>query len=662
MAKALVLGNGSVLACFDERGQLSDFYFPHVGLENHVGGVLRHKIGIYVDSSLHWVDQDDWEVKVAYKKDALVSAITFVNRAIGITIEANDAVYNEHDILIRHFTVKNDGASVRELKLFLNLQFHISEVSRGDTAYYDPREHAIVHYKGKRVFLASARVGNSFFDDYSVGLLGIEGKEGTWRDAEDGVLEKCGVEHGTVDSVMGASVRLTPGEKKEVWHWIAASTTYRSAVSMHHDILARSPAHLLTTTEDYWNAWVNKRPFTFYGLDPAVADLFKKSLLVIRAHFDKKGGIIASSDTDILQYGRDTYSYVWPRDAAYTALALDKAGYDDISERFFRFCADAITNDGYLLHKYRPDGSLGSSWHPWVRDEEMQLPIQEDETAIMLITLWEHYHISRNLEFVEKVYNDLIKRAADFLVWHRHPECKLPLPSYDLWEERWGVSCYTSAAVIGGLEAAAQFAELLGKHDGAVVYRDAASAMKEALLTHFYLEEEGYFAKMITIGKEGELTKDRTVDASAAYGVFRFKVLPADDPRLVRAFAATEEHLDGVPSIGGIARYEGDRYYHRSDSVPGNPWFIPSFWQIEYSIARAKSESDLQRVKEQLVWAVGWAIGAGMLAEQIDPLNGAPLSVCPLTWSHATYVLAVIAYLEKLEELGICPSCYPVGN
>jgi GH15 family glucan-1,4-alpha-glucosidase len=33
---------------------------------------------------------------------------------------------------------------------------------------------------------------------------------------------------------------------------------------------------------------------------------------------------------------------------------------------FFNFCAETITEDGYLLHKYTPDGSFGSNWHPWV--------------------------------------------------------------------------------------------------------------------------------------------------------------------------------------------------------------------------------------------------------------------------------------------------------
>lgn len=660
MAKSLVLGNGSLLACFDKHGQLSDFYFPHIGLENHISTGLTHKVGVFVDGTLYWLSDPGWESTVAYQKDTLASSITANHPGIKIKLTFNDVVYNEHSIFIRKVTVHNAGPG-REIKLFFNQQFHISENPRGDTAYFSPADHALVHYKGRRVFIVSARTGKDFFDDFGVGLLGIEGKEGTWRDAEDGVLSKCAVEHGSVDSVMGITLSIEHNKDAVVWQWIAAAETYRDAIVYHRDIISRGPDHLLESTVDYWNAWINKREFVFYGLDEKVVDLFKKSLLVIRTHFDKAGGIIASSDSDILQYGRDTYAYVWPRDAAYVAFALDRAGYEEMSERFFNFCADALTNDGYLLHKYRPDSSLGSSWHPWAFEGKTRLPIQEDETAIVLFSMWENYKVSRNLEFVESMYNELIKKAADFLVRHRDKTTELPLPSYDLWEEQWGISCYTAASVYGGLTAAAQFAELLGKHVAAERYRATATKTKEAILAYFYNEKEGHFAKMLH-QKGDTIEQDMTVDASSAYGLLRFGVLPADDPRLVKAFTIAERRLSPPGKIGGIARYEGDRYYRVTDNAPGNPWFIPTFWHIEYHIAKAKSEEDLKPVKERLKWACDFAVGAGMLSEQIHPENGTPLSVCPLVWSHAAYVLAVVAYLEKLETLGICKNCYPVGK
>jgi GH15 family glucan-1,4-alpha-glucosidase len=38
------------------------------------------------------------------------------------------------------------------------------------------------------------------------------------------------------------------------------------------------------------------------------------------------------------------------------------------------------------------------------------------------------------------------------------------------------------------------------------------------------------------------------------------------------------------------------------------------------------------------------------MAEQIHPETGDPISVAPLTWSHAAYVSAVAAVARRLKE------------
>jgi GH15 family glucan-1,4-alpha-glucosidase len=46
------------------------------------------------------------------------------------------------------------------------------------------------------------------------------------------------------------------------------------------------------------------------------------------------------------------------------------------------------------------------------------------------------------------------------------------------------------------------------------------------------------------------------------------------------------------------------------------------------------------------------------MSEQLNPYTGEAVAVAPLTWSHAEFVLTVISYLVKLEDLGICQACY----
>jgi GH15 family glucan-1,4-alpha-glucosidase len=112
--------------------------------------------------------------------------------------------------------------------------------------------------------------------------------------------------------------------------------------------------------------------------------------------------------------------------------------------------------------------------------------------------------------------------------------------------------------------------------------------------------------------------------------------------------------------VGGIARYEGDYYHAVSDDkqrVPGNPWFICTMWLALYAIARAKSPAELAPAREILGWVDSRKLPSGILAEQVHPFSNAPMSVSPLTWSHATVVEVVQAYLDKAEGTDRCATC-----
>jgi GH15 family glucan-1,4-alpha-glucosidase len=99
------------------------------------------------------------------------------------------------------------------------------------------------------------------------------------------------------------------------------------------------------------------------------------------------------------------------------------------------------------------------------------------------------------------------------------------------------------------------------------------------------------------------------------------------------------------------------RLTDNTEKVPGNPWFICTLWLADYRIAAARNLEDLERAVEILEWVVERALPSGVLAEQVDPQTGAPLSVSPLTWSHSTVVATVNAYLRKLEALLKCDAC-----
>jgi GH15 family glucan-1,4-alpha-glucosidase len=91
--------------------------------------------------------------------------------------------------------------------------------------------------------------------------------------------------------------------------------------------------------------------------------------------------------------------------------------------------------------------------------------------------------------------------------------------------------------------------------------------------------------------------------------------------------------------------------------VPGNPWFICTLWLAQWYIAKAESPEDLQEAVSILEWVASRALPSGVLAEQVHPFTNQPLSVSPLTWSHAAFVATVLEYVNKVGEVDLCPSC-----
>lgn len=651
MSRPLVLGNGNILVCLDDHAQLRDFYFHYVGLENQMYKGCIGRIGVWIDGEFSWTTSQGWNTAIDYKHESMIGQSILVNREKEVEIVLSDLVYNEKNIFIRRVNVKNLSKHEREIRVFFNHQFHLYENKVGDTAYYDPQDQTIIHYKGRRVVLIGGQYEGKSFDSYTVGLFGLEGKEGTWKDAEDGSLSSNPVEHGAVDSTISFNPKVPANGNKIFDIWLAIGKSVEEVKDLNVYVLEKNPAYLAKTTEDYWYAWVNKKTFEFSQIDKRIIEHYKKSLLIMRTHVDNTGAIIASGDSDMLQNGRDTYAYVWGRDASIISQAFDKAGFFEVSRKFYEFANDVISEDGYFFHKYRSDKSLGSSWHPWISKGRVSLPIQEDETALVIISLWEHFQKTHDLEFIEKIYNSLIKKAANFMVGFRDEKTKLPFPTYDLWEMENGVSTFTASCVYRALVCASDFAQILGKDRDSGEYKRVSDELKESILKHLYNEKSGYFYKQINLDKDKNIIYDETIDISAFYGIFIFGVLDVNDPKLKRAKEVLMERIYCNTAHPGVARFEQDAYYRTALDTPGNPWIITTLWLAQYIIKSSQDEDSLQLATKWLHWAIDHAHPSGSMPEQINPHTGAAVSATPLIWSHAEFVLTVLLYEEKLNEL-----------
>ena len=73
MPRAIVTGNGNLLACLNKHNLLEDFYFPYVGMEDHIAFEHWHRLGIHDGHHFSWIDEDHWHHETNYLPDSLVT-------------------------------------------------------------------------------------------------------------------------------------------------------------------------------------------------------------------------------------------------------------------------------------------------------------------------------------------------------------------------------------------------------------------------------------------------------------------------------------------------------------------------------------------------------------------------------------------------------------
>jgi GH15 family glucan-1,4-alpha-glucosidase len=649
MARPIVLSNGTMHVGINLYGMVHDFYYPYVGLENHsMANHMRHRVGVWVEGHFSWLDDGNWEIRADYYDNSLIGQTTATNKKLGITLELQDAVDAHFNVFMRNVHVINEFDREREVRLFMHQVFLIYNSLNGDTAQYLPAEKAILQYKGRRALVISGQdMQGKPFDQYSIGVYGTEGKEGTYRDAEDGELMSNNVEHGSVDSVIGFTKRLEAHGSNRVTYWVAAAKTQQAAIDLHGEMRRQGVFERLNQTQQYWHDWLRPAEKFIEQIPEQLRSQFRKSLLVMKSHIDKHGAVIASTDTTMKNYTRDAYAYCWPRDASFVLWPMLRLGYTQELTAFFDFCRAGMHPDGYLMHKYQPDGAPGSSWHPYIVGKRSIAPIQEDETAIVLFLFGQYYETTGDKLALHEFYDSMIRPMANFMASYIDKTTKLPHATYDLWEEKFLTSTYSTAVTYAALLAAAKLAEESGKPEDAVHWQTIATDMHDAAQTALYNPDKKFFYKGYvhqSPDAKRDIMYDDTIDASSFYGAFMFGLFDLESEAvkdsfqtLQRVFGADEQDVMPLP------RYEHDLYNRVDDESLGNPWFITTLWQAQYFIETGRAPT----ARKVVDWVQSRMLPSGVLSEQINPYTHAFLSVAPLAWSQAEFVNTVIDLVSE---------------
>lgn len=650
MARPIVLSNGEMHVGINKFGLVHDFYYPYVGQENHSSGNnTRHRVGVWENGSISWLDNGEWKFEFSFHQTALIGHTVAVNHKIGLTIEFEDLVDAESNAFMRRINLINHREESREVRLFMHQAFRIGNShSNTDTAQFLPDNKSILHYRGQRAFVISGVHQDKAFDQHSIGLFGIENREGTWRDADDGDLSMSNIEHGRVDSTIRFCLNIDGSSSQQVDYWIAAGKSTREALDISNQLRDVGLESKVEATGRWWKQWLAPALQTADKVDPEYRQNFINSLMIIKSQIDNRGAIMASTDSAMLNYSRDAYAYCWPRDGSLVLWPLIRIGFKQEALRYFEFCRQGLHPNGYLMHKYWADGALGPSWHPYVHENNTNgAPIQEDETATTLFMFGQFYKQNPDPRLLDEYYQSMVQPMAEFMVGYIDDVTGLPKPTYDLWEEVYLTSTYTVSTVHAALRVAAQLAEVAADPDSAVRWNSMADDIRIAAHKYLYNVERKSFYKGIKV-RDGVVITDETIDSSSYYGAFMFGLFDLDSVELQSAVETTKSafgYTDGANV--GMPRYENDNYNRVSPEVLGNWWVNTTLWLAQYYLETDK----VAEAKGIMSWVIDQTLDSGVMSEQISPIDSSEVSVAPLTWSHSEFVNCCLDLISDSKQL-----------
>ncbi|MDQ3548314.1 MAG: glycoside hydrolase family 15 protein, partial [Chloroflexota bacterium] len=208
MPRDIPIANGRMLVTFDSRYRLRDVYFPHIGQENHTDG-SPCAFGVWTQDTENpanrrfaWVHDDAWTRSLRYRDASLVTDVRLANEHLGVSLVCSDAVDIDLDAYLRGIVVSNDSRSAKLVRLFFHFDARLWGNVSGDAAFLDPDYRALVHYKGKRyIWLSGCTDDSAGLCSWAIGNKYVGTSEGTWRDAEDGILGENPVAQGSIDTV-----------------------------------------------------------------------------------------------------------------------------------------------------------------------------------------------------------------------------------------------------------------------------------------------------------------------------------------------------------------------------------------------------------------------------------------------------------------------------
>ena len=577
----------------------------------------------------------------------------------GITFPNDNGGTPNRGLYVKRYIVTNNGASAKDVNFYFYSDHALNGGDSYDSAATDAARGAMIAFDNTdRYTSASGEYNPTTTGDYhkavSVYLAtavklcsAVGGAGGTpatdfWSDTS------TDTDRGWV----GLRVNLPVGVAKEIDvayvggfdSFAGATATYDYQMDNAVDwFLAGNMYTAQVTTENYWTNWIDQG-ITIDTPDDDYDALFTRGLLATALHLDgAKGGLIAGMHNG-------AYPFIWPRDAVYGAITLDRTGHPAEAAEVYRFLRDVAyrANDawgkGFWYQKYTTDGYI--VWNS----------PQVDETSAVPWGAYYHYLVSGDSAFLTTNYTMVYEAARassedssiDARLYYDDPFALMH--SNNVWEDSWADFIYSNASVVRGLRDAAAIAGLLGHGSDQSLFNSRANAI-----------QGGVEARLDWNGEN--------CDISLLGIVYPFDIIPANHSRadlvIDRINGTAPDNASNYRPLvhtsgewaGLVDRYWGDTYWN------GGPWFLSTAWYgLYYAMLQdlTPGKADIDRHRSALDQLVNRLGPAGLGAEQIAPSNsllypGQTDFVLQAAWPNAwesmsTFVDSLMIFLDYTPD------------
>lgn len=434
----------------------------------------------------------------------------------GLDITITDAIPHDLDTLIRHIEVKPDlNSNAEKVKLigYENYNLVVSkrpasptqdwckERQNVDKAIYDSNSDIVYHTRQgistppgltqhvvMGITFASGNDGHQIgVDDYE--LLArplaniLPSNVDAFVDAKDGSLSGNDYMFGQTTGAVSKELNISEGDR-EATLIMAGGDSKEDLIKKSKEASKRNPQDVWERKLDWFKSDLSDAPMPDTD-DEDIIKLSKRALVTLYSLYDEKTGAIVASIATQSPYGQD-----WVRDGAFFNIALHLMGKEEWVEKRNKWYQELQAKWG-LPRKEELAGTPPGNWvMNYYADGMAGGPIayEIDATSYGLWTLWYHYKITGNKEYLSDIY-PAIQRTADFLTWYKDPSTGLQAPAPEDDHPKFKQTILGASTVHLGLESAVKAAEALGRDSDAKRYNNRLQELRSAITEHLWNED-----------------------------------------------------------------------------------------------------------------------------------------------------------------------------